>query len=352
MSTANSLELGMLALINDERAAAGLEPLRMITLLNDAAETHSAWMLEADQFSHQGENGTSPSDRMEQAGYPFEGNSLSAENIGWQSARGEEGFIDDVAQVHASLMNSAGHRANILNPNAEDVGIGIEVGTFSGTNGDFEAVMVTQVFGTTDADISAWVDPETGDDGTDVIDDLIAEGEDDTLNTPDTTEAEDDTATPDDVVEEPTDADDDTDTPIVDDMPEDDMEEPETDDAPLEDAPVAEAPTEDDPVIDMPEVVAIDDAPPCALTTLTVDISDVFEIRRDGDQITLETTQDKLMTAFMDAFDDWAFLNEMPDEESALDVSDLMLDGVEDDAVAFDCAFLEDDAQDLAAQCI
>jgi uncharacterized protein YkwD len=359
MSTANSLELGMLALINDERNDAGLEPLRMITLLNDAAETHSAWMLEADQFSHQGEDGTTPSDRMEQAGYPFEGNSLALENIGWQSARGEDGFVDDVAQVHASLMNSAGHRANILNPDAEDVGIGIEVGTFSGASGEYEAVMVTQVYGSTDADISAWIDPETGDDGADVVDDQIAEGEEDTPDIPDTTEAEDDTATPDDVVEEPTDAEDDTDPIVGDDMSEDDTDEQdmETDEGPVGDVPVAETPGEDDsvndePLDDMPEIIAIDDAPACAMTSLTVDISDVFEIKRDGDQITLETTQDKLITAFMDAFDDWAFLNELPDEESALDVSDLMIDGVSDDGGAFACETLEDDAEDIAAQCI
>ncbi|MEP3698263.1 MAG: CAP domain-containing protein, partial [Marinomonas sp.] len=137
MSTANPLELGMLALINDERAAAGLEPLRLITLLNDAAETHSAWMLETNQFSHSGDAGSSPSERMEEAGYPFEGASLALENIGWQSAHGEEGFVDDVAQVHASLMNSPGHRANILNPDARDIGIGIETGTFSSASGDF-----------------------------------------------------------------------------------------------------------------------------------------------------------------------------------------------------------------------
>jgi hypothetical protein len=162
MSNATQLELGMLALINAERAAIGLDPLRPITLLNDAAETHSQWMLEADVFSHSGEAGSTPSDRMESAGYPFEGDAMALENIGWQSLRGTVGIEDDIAQVHESLMNSPGHRANILNPEAEDIGIGIETGVFSGPNGDFEAVMVTQVFGATDADISAWIDPETG----------------------------------------------------------------------------------------------------------------------------------------------------------------------------------------------
>lgn len=365
MSTANSLELGMLALINDERAEVGLEPLRLITLLNEAAQDHSSWMLEADQFSHTGEDGTSPSDRMEQAGYPFEGTSLALENIGWQSTRGEEGVVDDVAQIHASLMNSEGHRENILSPDAEDIGIGIEVGTFSTDNGDYEAVMVTQVFGTTQADISAWVDPETGDDAPEIADDIVAE------NDTDTPEAEDDTGVPDDVFEEPTDPDDDTDPVVAEDVPEADTSNPDTDaETPVdeeekaEDAPIDDVP-EDDPSedvtdpeetdedgddipSDLPEVIAIEDAPPVAPFTLSIDLTDVFEIKRDGEQITLETTEDKLIAAFMNAFDDWAFLNEMPDE--TVDVSDLMLDGLAEDGLTND--LLEDDAEDIATMCI
>ena len=95
MSIANTLELAMLALINDERAEAGLSPLRMITLLNQAAEDHSSWMLENDSFSHEGADDTSPSDRMAGAGYPFEGHTMALENIGWQSARGLDGHADD-----------------------------------------------------------------------------------------------------------------------------------------------------------------------------------------------------------------------------------------------------------------
>ena len=344
MSTANSLELGMLALINDERAAAGLEPLRLITLLNDAAETHSAWMLEANQFSHSGESGSSPSERMEEAGYPFEGNSLALENIGWQSARGEEGFVDDVAQVHASLMNSSGHRANILNPDAEDIGIGIETGTFSSTSGDFEAVMVTQVFGTTDADISAFVDTGVGDDDPDIVDDMIAEGEDDTdtPTAPDTPETDVPDTTDDPIVV----VDDDVPVVVVDDdtpvVAEDMPDEPVDDDWP-EDAPEPTTP---------PDVIAMDDVPfECVPTTLSVDLSDVFEFNRDGDQITLETTQDKLITAFQNAIDDWMFMMEASNQDDVADISDLMIDNPDSDAFSCDL-FEEDDEEELALQCI
>lgn len=308
MSNANTLELGMLALINDERAAIGLDPLRLITLLNEAAETHSKWMLEADQFSHDGEDGSSPSDRMGEAGYPFEGNSLALENIGWQSARGEEGHADDVAQVHNSLMNSAGHRANILNPDAEDIGIGVEIGTFSGANGDFEAVMVTQVFGATDADLSSWVDPGTGEPDEDVIeeeDDQIAQ--DDTEDTPDM-------ETPDDAIDAPADPSDPMDQDIPEDVPQDDNQ----DDSVTEDAP---------------DIAMMEDIPlPCDLSEFTVDLSDAFEFKREGDQMVWETSEEQLVATFMSAFENWAANAETaePSKPEETDISDLMVDGMDD----------------------
>ena len=84
---------------------------------------------------------------MEDANFDFSGSWLSAENIAWQSVRGEPGLADDVVDLHESLMNSPGHRANILNPNAEVIGIGIERGNFDGWDGLF----VTQNFARTDA---------------------------------------------------------------------------------------------------------------------------------------------------------------------------------------------------------
>lgn len=351
MSTANPLELGMLALINDERAAAGLEPLQLITLLNDAAETHSAWMLETNVFSHSGDDGSSPTDRMEDAGYSFEGASLALENIGWQSARGEEGFVDDVTQVHASLMNSPGHRANILNPDAEDIGIGIETGTFSSGNGDFEAVMVTQVFGTTDADISAFVDTGVSDDDVEIVDDTIAQEDEDETDTPIVPEAVDPET------DGPVDNGDDPIVVVDDDVPVVVVD----DDTPVVTEDTPEAPADDDwPEIDPeagmpPEVITIEDVPlDCALTTLTVDLSDVFEFNSDGEQITLETTQEQLVTAFQNAIDDWTFMMEAANENEEADISDLMIDGMSDDASdGFSCGlFEEEDEEELALQCV
>jgi Ca2+-binding RTX toxin-like protein len=157
MSLANTAERQMLDLINQERVAAGLNPLRLNTLLNDSSEDHSSWMIRSDQFSHTGEGGSSATDRMRAADYPFEGSWASGENIAWQSERGADGISDDVIQLHESLMASPGHRANILNPDFTEIGIGIERGDMSG----YDGVVVTQNFARTDGDTSGTVETDT-----------------------------------------------------------------------------------------------------------------------------------------------------------------------------------------------
>ena len=128
MSRANSLERQMLKLINEERAEVGAGPLRLEKRLNDSAEDHSSWMLDVNRFSHTGEGGSSAGDRMRDADFKFTGNWTWGENIAWQSERGASGASDDVKDLHEGLMNSPGHRANILNPDFKVIGIGIEQG--------------------------------------------------------------------------------------------------------------------------------------------------------------------------------------------------------------------------------
>jgi serralysin len=145
MSQASSVERQMLELINQERAAIGVDPLQLELRLNESSEDYSRLMLQEDFFSHTGPDSSSPRDRMEDAGFVFSGNWSSGENIAWQSERGATGLADDVVDLHNSLMNSSGHRANILNPNFDFIGIGIENGDYQG----WDAVMVTQNFATT-----------------------------------------------------------------------------------------------------------------------------------------------------------------------------------------------------------
>lgn len=153
MIRANEYERRMLELINAERVAAGVPILQLEQNLNASAEAHSQWMLDTDTFSHTGVGGSSAHERMVDADFDFSGNWMSAENIAIQSGRGAAGIMDDVENLHVSLMNSPGHRANILNPNLEYIGIGIEVGLYDYGGGTFESVIVTQNFAATNGQV-------------------------------------------------------------------------------------------------------------------------------------------------------------------------------------------------------
>ncbi len=146
----SDLEFFMLDLINEERAANGQSALKLEQNLNQSAEDHSLWMLRADIFSHTGVSGSSSGDRMRNADFTFSGSWASGENVAYQSVRGAAGFIDDVENLHDALMNSSGHRANILSGNFEYVGIGVEYGTFNGYN----VIMITQNFAKTSAQVT------------------------------------------------------------------------------------------------------------------------------------------------------------------------------------------------------
>jgi Ca2+-binding RTX toxin-like protein len=132
----------MLELINAERAKAGVQPLAFEGHLNDAADNHSTWMIATDTFSHTGSGGSTPTQRMTSAGFTFTGSWASGENIAWASTRAPTGYQDEVTLLHTNLMNSPGHRANILNASFKQVGIGFATGPYQSWDGAF----VTQDF--------------------------------------------------------------------------------------------------------------------------------------------------------------------------------------------------------------
>lgn len=158
---ADALELSMLELINEERTSRGLNELQLERNLNVAAEEHSEWMLATDTFSHTGIHSSSSTTRI---GWEFDldGSWSTAENIAVGSEQGAPGYLDDVASLHTALMESAGHRANLLNPNLDYIGIGIEIGDFVFEEGNdpYRSIMITQNFASTQGVVD--VDPGTG----------------------------------------------------------------------------------------------------------------------------------------------------------------------------------------------
>ncbi|MDI7864930.1 CAP domain-containing protein [Rhizobiaceae bacterium n13] len=144
----NANEQYLLELINAERAKAGAQPLAFDNDLSEAAQGHSKWMLAADVFSHTGSGGSSATQRMKDAGYLLQGSWATGENIAWATTRAPAGYQDEVKLLHTNLMNSSGHRANLLNPNFREVGLGVEVGDYKGRSSAF----VTENFAKTGSD--------------------------------------------------------------------------------------------------------------------------------------------------------------------------------------------------------
>lgn len=125
-------------------------PLAFHPLLIASARAHSDWMLSRDVFSHEGENGSSPGDRMSAAGYVFSGAWAWGENIAWKGTTGPASPVQFTVDSHEGLFHSPGHRENLLNPDFDEIGIGVRTGVFTVTEGltvqDYHAVMITQNF--------------------------------------------------------------------------------------------------------------------------------------------------------------------------------------------------------------
>ncbi len=121
----------MRELVNRDRAAAGLAPLAADPALADVARAHSQEMARTGQVGHVSPTTGDASDRAARAGIRT---GLLLENIA--RAYG-------IAEAEAGLMNSPGHRANLLTPGVTHVGIGIEVGAEVGGRRE---LFVTQMF--------------------------------------------------------------------------------------------------------------------------------------------------------------------------------------------------------------
>ena len=121
------LESDMLVMINEERQKAGLPAFKADPELAIVARKHSKDMFVRSYFSHITPEGKTPTDRIREGHVRF---LTAGENL----ALGQTLSI-----CHNGLMNSQGHRANILHKAYGRVGIGI-------LDGGMYGLMVTQNF--------------------------------------------------------------------------------------------------------------------------------------------------------------------------------------------------------------
>lgn len=106
-------EQSMLDLINAERTKNGLSPLKANMEVMKVARVKAEDLSKNKYFSHQSPTYGSPFDMLKSFGVSYKS---AGENIAGNSS---------VSAAHTSLMNSPGHRANILNSKYNYVGIGV-----------------------------------------------------------------------------------------------------------------------------------------------------------------------------------------------------------------------------------
>ncbi|HXV44511.1 MAG TPA: CAP domain-containing protein [Anaerolineae bacterium] len=108
-----TFEERLLDLINAERTARGLTALSADSTLMQVAEAHSRDMRNRDFFNHINPDGLGPGDRLDNAGYRWQR---------WGEIIGAA-YATPQAMLNG-WMNSPGHRANLLNPNFSEIGLG------------------------------------------------------------------------------------------------------------------------------------------------------------------------------------------------------------------------------------
>ena len=106
-------ERQMFDLVNDERAAAGLARLQWDDRLLPVARQHSEEMFRLKYFAHQSPVSGSPFDRLKAASITY---TRAGENLA---------YAQSVSVAHRGLMQSQGHRENILRPEFTHMAIGV-----------------------------------------------------------------------------------------------------------------------------------------------------------------------------------------------------------------------------------
>jgi hypothetical protein len=122
----------MVELTNESRSEAGLEKLSVNEKLEKAAEAKANDMLINQYFEHTSPQGVTPWYWFEQAGYEYV---YAAENLAIDFVTAEG--------AHKALMESTGHRENILGQNYKEIGIAVVSGEFEGK----DTILIVEEFG-------------------------------------------------------------------------------------------------------------------------------------------------------------------------------------------------------------
>jgi len=112
---APTIEQDLFNLVNTERQRLGLAPVRLSPPLSSLARKHSQNMALRGDISHLSTSGETYSERLVEGEFYFIKN---GENVAYSQT-----FIPEF--IHQSFMDSPGHRANVLDPDFDELGIGV-----------------------------------------------------------------------------------------------------------------------------------------------------------------------------------------------------------------------------------
>lgn len=118
---------------NQERASLGLPPLTLNRELTSAALAKGQHMFENQYWAHVAPDGTDPWHFIRRAEYTYQ---VAGENLARDFATTDE--------MVRAWMASPTHRANIMNPRYQEIGIAVIDGQLQG----FDTTLVVQMFGT------------------------------------------------------------------------------------------------------------------------------------------------------------------------------------------------------------
>ncbi len=123
----------LIAITNASRKQFGLSNLQQNEKLAIAAQLKAEDMVKNGYFSHNSPSGLKPWDFIKTAGYDY---LIAAENLAVN--------YQDAEFIGQAWISSPAHKANILNQEFKDIGVGVAIGEYSGKN----AIFVVQMFGT------------------------------------------------------------------------------------------------------------------------------------------------------------------------------------------------------------
>ncbi|MEK7160427.1 MAG: CAP domain-containing protein [Patescibacteria group bacterium] len=138
----------LIELTNGDRLQKNLQPLKTNARLEHAALLKAKDMAEKGYFEHLSPDGKTPWSWLEQTGYDYQ----------WAGENLAVNFVDS-KDIEDAWMNSAGHRANILDVHFTEIGIAALPGVYKNK----PAIFVVQFFGlpvsTTQSSISKTPSP-------------------------------------------------------------------------------------------------------------------------------------------------------------------------------------------------